>query len=191
MTAPNKTPTYRQTDGDSPHLTKADWVRAALERYEQPLLRYAARITGDVERARDVVQFTFMRLWEAERGKVDGHLTGWLYTVCRNRARDVRRKERRMNPLGDTQAAVYPSPKPGPDAAAVGNETHAIVMEVIDGLSDSHQEAFRLRFDDDLTYREIAEIMGVSLGKVSKLVTTALEALRARLRAETDLAQEV
>ena len=172
-------------------LTKADWVRMALERYEQPLLRYAARITGDVEGARDVVQFTFMRLWEADRARVDGHLTGWLYTVCRNRARDVRRKERRMNPLDDSQAAVYPSPNPGPDVAAEKNETHAMVMAVIDGLSESQQEAFRLRFDDDLTYREIAEIMGVSLGKVSNLVTTALDALRTRLRAENGLTQEV
>ena len=58
-------------DGES---SRADWVQAALLRYEQPLLRYALRVTADPERARDVVQDTFMRLCQADRSRVDGRL---------------------------------------------------------------------------------------------------------------------
>src|SRR5436189_2042695 len=73
------------------------WIRQAVDRFEGPLTLYAARLLGgDVERARDVVQDTFLRLWESDRASVDGHLAQWLYRVCRNRALDVRRKERRM-----------------------------------------------------------------------------------------------
>ena len=88
-------------------------VRSALLEFEGPLLRYAQRITGDVERARDVVQETFLRLWklfgtEAESaGELDGRLPQWLFTVCRNLALDVRRKEQRM-------AALAQLPQPSP-----------------------------------------------------------------------------
>ena len=79
--------------------SRSSWVHAALERYEQPLIRYAARFTGDVERAREVVQDTFLKLCAADRAKVESRLAPWLYTVCRNRALDVRDKEVRMKPL--------------------------------------------------------------------------------------------
>ncbi len=74
-----------------------------MERFERPLVAYAARITGDVESGRDVVQDAFLRLCHEGPGVRD-HLAQWLYTVCRNRALDIRRKEHRMTPL--TEAAT-------------------------------------------------------------------------------------
>src|SRR5688500_10366399 len=94
-------------------------LRAAFGRLERPLTLYALRIVGDADRARGVVQETFARLLAAGRdvngrepvepqdpaaapaSPINGHLTQWLYTVCRNRALDVRRKERRMTRLTD------------------------------------------------------------------------------------------
>ena len=172
-------------------LSKEAWVLEALERYEQRLLRYAARITGDLELARDVVQDTFLRLCGAERAEVDSHLAAWLYTVCRNRALDVRKKEGRMSPLDVAQAEARQDAVPGPDAVAERNETHALVLAVLDTLPENQQEAFRLKFENELTYREIGKTMDVSLGTVSNLIAGALTAIRERLRSETDLAQEV
>ena len=71
-------------DGEQPER-----VRTAVQQYEGPLLRYAQRITGDLERAQDVVQETFVRLCRQNRAELDGHLAQWLYTVCRNRALTV------------------------------------------------------------------------------------------------------
>src|SRR3712207_7642349 len=69
-------------------------VRSAVQRFEQPLMSYARHVLGgDLERARDVVQETFLRLIGQDPAKVAPHLTEWLYTVCRNLAIDVRRKE--------------------------------------------------------------------------------------------------
>ena len=73
-------------------------VKALLHRLQGPLIRYALQITGDLERARDVVQDTFLQLCSENRASLNGHLEPWLFTVCRNRALDVRRKEGRMNP---------------------------------------------------------------------------------------------
>jgi len=172
-------------------LTKEAWVAAALERFEQPLLRYAARITRDVELARDVVQDTFLRLCAAERAEVDAHLGAWLYTVCRNRAFDVRKKEARMTPMPENAAEARPSGTPAPGDVAERHEANAMVLAVLDTLPENQQEAFRLKFNDELTYREIGRVMDISLGTVSNLVTTALMTIRERLRAEMNLAEEV
>jgi RNA polymerase sigma factor (sigma-70 family) len=172
-------------------IAKADWVRAALQQYERSLIRYAARITGNVELARDVVQDTFLRLCETDRVKVDGHLAAWLYTVCRNRALDVRKKEDRMDSLQDGHADSVQSGDPEPSAVAAGNETYGMVLEAVSTLPENQQEAFRLKFQDEMTYREISQVMGISLGMVSRLVATALSDLREQLRGKINLVQEV
>src|SRR5215831_10814134 len=96
MEGPNRPPVMDNRDSG-----RADWVRSALERFEGPLTRYASSITGDVERARDVVQDTFIRLCDEEPGRLNGCLAEWLFTVCRHRALDVQRKEQHMTALTD------------------------------------------------------------------------------------------
>ena len=71
-----------------------------LRRFELPLVQYAARIIGDRDRARDVVQETFVQLQRSKREQLDHAPAKWLFTVCRNRALNVCRKERRNNVSG-------------------------------------------------------------------------------------------
>src|SRR5438552_10896259 len=97
---------------------RTEWVRAAVDRYAAPLTRYAALITGDLEQARDVVQDTFVRLCAEESGRVNSHLARWLFTVCRNRALDVQRKESRMKPLSEVDISSQASSDPSPAAQA-------------------------------------------------------------------------
>jgi RNA polymerase sigma-70 factor (ECF subfamily) len=54
---------------------KAAWVQAALERFERPLLQYAQSILQDLDRARDTVQETFMRMHKQEQTAIEGHLS--------------------------------------------------------------------------------------------------------------------
>lgn len=54
---------------------KAAWVQAALERFERPLLQYAQSILQDLDRARDTVQETFMRMHKHEQTAIEGHLS--------------------------------------------------------------------------------------------------------------------
>jgi len=64
-------------------MRNANWIRSALERFEAPLTRYAFGITGDLERARDVVQDTFLRLCSESPERLDGRVAPWLFKVCR------------------------------------------------------------------------------------------------------------
>ena len=64
----------------------SSFVQAAVARHQAPLLRYATRLLGgDTDRARDVVQDSFVRLMAQPPAEVDGHVAEWLFTVCRNR----------------------------------------------------------------------------------------------------------
>ncbi|MBI2435591.1 MAG: sigma-70 family RNA polymerase sigma factor [Candidatus Hydrogenedentes bacterium] len=167
--------------------SKAEWVRAALERYEQPLLRYAWRITRNTETARDVVQDTFLRLCAANQARVDGHLAPWLYRVCRNRALDVAKKEARMETMTEELAAVQPAHDVSPGAAAAAQETQALVWQALGGLAQNQQEVFRLKFQDQLSYKEISEVTGVSVNHVRYLIHTSLKHMRQALEGSLDL----
>ena len=157
----------------------AEWVRAAVSRFEGPLVRYATRLLGDVERARDVVQDTFLKLWETDRVTVDGHLAPWLYTVCRNRALDVCRKERRMTTL-DSQNVKATADGDAGDHGEGGDDG---LLALVAGLPDRQQEAVRLKFQGGLSYREIAEVKNTTVNNVGVLLHTAIKSIRTRMTA--------
>ena len=93
------------------------WLHSVVQQYEGGLVRYAARLLGDADRARDVVQDTFLRLCREPREKVEDGARQWLFRVCRNRAVDVLKKENRMKALSDEQAEQCSSRDGDPTAA--------------------------------------------------------------------------
>jgi RNA polymerase sigma-70 factor (ECF subfamily) len=154
-----------------------EWIRSIVEAYERPLTIYAARLTGDRERGRDVVQDAFLKLWQADRKTVEDHVAKWLYTVCRNRALDVRRKEQRMTTLSDKPVEA---PADGVPAAEVG-EAAGGMLAAVERLPERQQEAVRLKFQGGLSYREIAEVMNTTVGNVGVMLHTAIKSLRGHL----------
>ena len=168
----------------------AAWVDGALARYEAPLIRYALRVTGEVEIARDVVQDTFLRLCQADRAELEGHLAPWLYRVCRNRALDVMKKENRMQALDTQQLEARPSPAAPPGTVAERNETEAMLLDAIAGLPEKQREAFTLKFQEQLSYKEISEITGYPLTNVRYLIHNSLKRMGQMLGRQLALAGE-
>ena len=158
-----------------------DWVRSAVGKFETPLVRYALHITGDAERARDVVQETFLRLCDQDAAKVEPHLAEWLYTVCRNLAIDVRRKERRMRLLTEAAADAHEAPDEPPALPAEREDDYASVLSAMEDLPDNQQEVIRLKFQHGMSYKQISEITGLSVTNVGFLLHVGLKALRRRL----------
>jgi RNA polymerase sigma factor (sigma-70 family) len=155
-----------------------DWIQTVVERFERPLVRYAAQIAGDVERGRDVVQDTFLRLCKQDREQLDGHLVEWLYTVCRNRALDVRRKESRMKTMTADQANDQVSRDADQALATEQQDAAARVLEFVDQLTENQREVIRLKFQHGLSYKEIAAVTGLSVSNVGYLIHTAIKKLR-------------
>ena len=72
---------------------------------------------------------------------------------------------------------------PGPLDHAALREEHALVLDAISTLPGNQQEAFRLKFEHGLTYREISSVMNMPLSTVNYTIAQALAAVRRRLRA--------
>lgn len=166
------------------NLTTDDgpWVRSAVARFEGPLTLYATRLLGDAEAARDVVQETFLRLCVQDRAAIEPRLAEWLFTVCRNRALDVLRKESRMNQMSEDQVRRFHSPDPGPADVAEDRESAARVLDLLEGLPASQREAIRLKFQNGFSYREISRISGHSVTNVGYLIHVGLKTLRGKLQ---------
>jgi RNA polymerase sigma factor (sigma-70 family) len=162
-----------------------DWIQSVLARYEQPLIRYAAHITGDLERAREVVQDTFLKLCRRKSSERDDHLAPWLYTVCRNRALDVRRKEKRMTGIDEARLQAIPV-RPEFPAALERKEQLMEVLDVLGTLPANQQEVLRLKFQGDLSYREISRIANISISNVGFLIHTGLKTIRETIQTRPD-----
>ena len=147
-------------------------------RFEGPLLIYASRLLGDADMARDVVQETFLRLCGQDRGFVDGHLAEWLFTVCRNRALDVLRKEHRMTQLREEQVNRCLSPTPGPLETAESHELGRKVLALLETLPPNQREVLRLKFQNGFSYQEISRISGHSVSNVGYLIHAGIKTLR-------------
>ncbi len=158
----------------------SEWFPSIVRRYEGPLVRYAAGITGDVEQARDVVQDAFLRL-HSQNGNRPDNVQAWLYTVARRRALDIVRKETRMRSLDDGAAAVCPCPMPIQPAAMEQQETENHLLGLLADLPDNQQEVVRLKFQHSLSYRDIADVTGLSISNVGYLLHTAIKRLREQL----------
>lgn len=164
-------------------------LEAARTEHAAALTAYAASLLrGDWDHARDVVQDAFVRLHrQSER---DGafpspaaHLKRWLYMVTRNRAIDLLRKNRPMNASIDVTTLSVSDASPDPSDAAERRDTYARLERVLDRLPENQREVIRLKFQSDLSYREIAEITSFSIGNVGFLLHTGLKRLRTLMEA--------
>ena len=161
--------------------SREQFVEEALAQYDGPLIGYALGILRDLDRARDVVQDTFIRLYQQDREKVQRGLKTWLFTVCRNRALDILRKEKRMVALEDEKAARLEGSSAPPDRVADWDERVGQVRRALDRLSENQRQVIRLKFQQGLSYQDIAEATGLSSGNVGFLLHTGLKRLRTLL----------
>ncbi len=161
--------------------THEQFVEEALAQYEGPVTGYALGIVHDLDRARDVVQDTFIRLYQQDREKVRRGLKAWLFTVCRNRALDLIRREKRMIGLEAEKVSRLEETAATPDRVADWDERIAQVMNALDRISDNQRQVIRLKFQQGMSYKEISEATGLASGNVGFLLHTGLKRLRSLL----------
>lgn len=151
-----------------------------LRRFERPLLQYATRILGDSERARDVVQETFVKLQCENRTQLDHAPAKWLFTVCRNGALNICRKEKRLTYIDEEILETHPNEQPSPDENLEAKEASGFLLRILGTLPPRQQEILQLKFQNDLSYQEISEITELSVSNVGVIIHNALKTLRQR-----------
>jgi len=160
---------------------KAAWVQSALERFERPLLQYSMSILRDLDRARDTVQETFMRLHTQDQAAIEGHLSQWLFTVCRNCSLKLLKKESRYISVENEEFEHHRVDNVSPLQAMARRETVERLMEHVKAMPRNQQEVVRLRFHGDHSYQQISEITGLSCGNVGFLLNAAMHHLRDKM----------
>ena len=154
-----------------------DEVLSLFDLMQTRLLRYAVSFGITMQDGEDIVQETFLALFHhLQRGRHGDNLHGWLFRVTHNLA--LKRRMKILNdPAGrDTAQVEILDPNPNPEECMLFGERHARLASVLQALSIEDRSCLRLRAEG-LRYREIASIVGISLGSVSASLSRSLARL--------------
>ena len=155
-----------------------------VERYQNRLLNFVYRTTGDRERGEDLVQETFIRVYRhLHRFDQSKKFSTWIYTIASNLAKNELRNRSR-NPLvlfqtlmknrdADTRPLEWEDNTYRPDDLFRKRHLKSQVDSAVDQLPEHHRTVFVLREMEGKTYEEIAEITSTNLGTVKSRLNRA------------------
>ena len=159
-------------------------VVALFDRFRSPLLGYLSSFGLPLADSEEVLQEVFLSLFQhLERDKSRDNLRGWLFRVAHNLGLKRRHRARRdieaRAPAGAEQLAI--DPQPSPEERFAGRQTRERLLAVIEALPEQDRRCLFLRAEG-LRYREIAGILGISLGGVSLSLSRSLERITRSVR---------
>lgn len=159
--------------------------------YQTPIYRLCLRITGNTDDAADLTQEAFLKAWRAlDTFRFDASFSTWLYRLASNLCLDFLRAEKRRATLpliqndaeGEELALSLPDPAPTPEEATEAAQERAQISAALQSLEPQQRQILTLRVINDLSYAEIAEILGVQEGTVKSRLSRARDALRKKLQ---------
>lgn len=156
--------------------------RRAFERiylaYKDDLLTLAGLMLGDRQAGEDVLHDVFVSLARRiGRLTLNGSLKGYLLTSCANRVRDLRRRELSLNATGSADIAISGNPA---KVAEVAEET-ARAIAALTRLPSEQREVVTLHIHGQLTFREVARLLDISINTAKSRYRYALSTLRKEL----------
>ena len=173
---------------------------ALYDRFKDYVYRTALFVTRNSGDAEEAVQETFLDVLRAlPNYRIDGpaRFETWLYRVTVNRCRSrMRRKTLPSADWDDIEERLERIPAPNPDydpeGVALRRERAVDLWQAVDTLSDVHRVVVLLRYQQELSYSEIAQTLGINEGTVKSRLYNAHRKLKKRLKtAESELGQKV
>jgi len=165
-----------------------------VRRYGDSVLGYLTRMSGSRERAEDLFQETFKRVHEKAHTLRGNHFKPWLFTIATNVAIDGMRRRRRLQVVSLNQkldcadgrceelgAVAVADNRYEPSQEAIRAEQKEQVRQAIELLPANQRATLVLAYYQQLKYREVAEVMGCSIGTVKAQMYRALKTLAQRL----------
>ncbi|HET6409839.1 MAG TPA: RNA polymerase sigma factor [Chthoniobacteraceae bacterium] len=175
----------KQPDESSASPPEWETIEQVFVAFESPLLAYARRLLGDASAAEDVVQEAFMKL-HAQFKQVRTP-QAWLYRTVHNLAVDHQRRASRItlfeptNSQGDDPVHNPSDSQPMPDEQIARWEGIGLVRLAVETLDVRSRELVKLRFNEDLSYKEISDRTGLTVGHVGYLLHHALKSIAVEL----------
>lgn len=145
-----------------------------VKRYERQIYSLAYRLTNDSEEAQDLGQEAFIKIYRSLDKYDPGRpFFSWMYKVAANQCYSMLRQKREAMTSLDEVADFVPSdPEVAshPELYAENAETRRRVREALAGLPENYRMPLVLRYLEDLSYREIAEMLDLSLSAVESRI---------------------
>lgn len=163
----------------SPSVVECEVVHL-FDQYRDPLFRYVVSLGLPVQDTEELVQEVFLALFRHLReGKSRRNLPGWIFSVGHNLALKKRQLnqqlEGKLNFNSDTTHELADR-SPDPETQALHRERQEILLNAVQALPERDQCCLRLRAEG-LRYREIAGVVGMSLGSVASSLARSLARL--------------
>jgi RNA polymerase sigma-70 factor (ECF subfamily) len=164
-----------------------------VDKYKQPVMNLACRTVRDATEAEDLAQNVFVQVYKsAHRYKSSAKFSTWLFTIARNLClNEIRRRSRHPAESLDTSRSEQDDDVPlqVPDRQAVAaperllqSELEEKIERVLAELPENQRTAILLCRQEELSYEEIAEVLGCSLSATKSLIHRGRETLKAKLK---------
>ena len=164
-----------------------------VDKYKQPVMNVVCRMLRDAAEAEDVAQNVFVQVYKsAHRYKVSSKFSTWLFTIVRNLClNEIRRRSRHPASSMDAPPSdqedqpapqfVDPSAASPPDSMLRG-ELEEKIEQALAALPENQRVAILLCRQDELSYEEIAKVLGCSLSATKSLIHRGRETLKQKLK---------
>lgn len=165
---------------------------ALVEKYKQPVMNLVFRTLRDATEAEDLTQHVFLQVYKsAHRYEVSAKFSTWIFTIARNLTlNEIRRRTR--HPADSLDATSPEDDQPiiqvedrkhfaAPDAV-LHAELQAKIDEAIGGLPEKQRTALLMCREDELSYEDMAKVLGCSLSATKSLIHRARETLKEVLK---------
>ena len=178
------------TDSEPVRLRRGDpdAFDALLARYQNRLYRYLVRLTANPAVAEDLFQETWLKvITRIHRYDERRPIEPWLFAVARNLAIDHLRKASpesldEPSESGETRIARLGADEPGSLECLLEQERRGLLERKLEELPALYREALSLRFEEEMTFEEIAEVLSAPVSTVKSRVQRALSTLRKRMK---------
>jgi RNA polymerase sigma-70 factor, ECF subfamily len=164
-----------------------------VERYKQPVVNLAYRTLRDPTEAEDLAQNVFVQVYKsAHRYKISAKFSTWLFTIARNLClNEIRRRSRHPAESLDAphpeqedqpQRQIEDRTTFSPPQSLLHGELQDKIEQALAGLPENQRTAILLCRQEELSYEEIAEVLGCSLSATKSLIHRGRETLKEKLK---------
>ena len=160
-----------------------------VQRYKNPLTNYIYRFLGDYEACADIVQETMIKVYRNKDSyKSIARFSTWIYTIAGNLARTEYQRRKRRNIFSissygeDDETFDIPDESARPDVITDSGIKNEIIQKALLKVSDSYREMVILRDIQEMSYEEIAEVTGITVGTVKSRINRGRTQLQKLLK---------
>ena len=165
-----------------------------VDKYKQPVMNLAYRTLRDATEAEDLAQHVFLQVYKsAHRYEISAKFSTWLFTIARNLClNEIRRRSRHP---ADSLESQYPGEEEdqparqfqdakafAPTEEVLQQELQEKIEEAVADLPENQRTAIQLCRQEEMSYEDIAEVLGCSLSATKSIIHRAREVLKQRLK---------